>query len=223
MKKILLFVTMMLLAVSVNASSKPSTKEIKVENVKIEIADKVSYDGEVKVNYSINPKDAKNLNLVWSVKTKSGVKVEIDNKNTNTADGTITLKVSNTNKNNSSFTISAKQGNKEFISKKVVVESETESVKRITEEVNALIDGLETDINKDNYEEIKENVNKIEEMLKDEKVKEQIKEESLTKYEEVKTSVNEYKPSNNLLITIITIVLIIIFTGLLFWIFNKED
>lgn len=228
MKKILLSLVMLFAAFSVNASV-TSDKNIntKIENIKVEVKESIAYNEELKISYSINPRDAKNLNLVWDiVGTKKGVTVEfVGSKNTNSSDGEVVIKINNTLDKEATLTLNAKQNGKVLSSTKLVVESKEETKERVVAEVETLISSLDTEINNKNYEKNKEIVEKIEELLEENtEFKDLIDNELLSQYETISETVNNYQvTNNNLLIIIVVIILIIVFASLIFWIFKKED
>ena len=227
MKKVLLTLVLLFgFVFNVNASVSGSVGNIKIEDIKIEIQDDISYNEEVEIDYSINPRDASNKNLVWSVTgVKKGVTVEFtSSKNTNVSDGTLSIKVNNTTDENVTLKLIAKQNNKTISTTSFTVESKEYTITRITREVNELISSLDEEINKNNYEENKEILEEIEELLKDEEIRELIDEESIEKYENVNELVlKQEKKLNKNIIKIISIVLIVIFAGVIFFVFLKED
>lgn len=226
MKKVLVGLLILFSFVSVNASSNSSVKNIKIENIKVEIKENVGYNDELKINYSINPRDAKNLNLVWSVLgIKKGVTATFTNGNKTTeSDGTIVLKLDNTLSSDVTLTLVGSQNGKTISSTKFVVENKEKTVERVTKEVNDIINNLSEDIDKDNYEETKENIEKAEELLENNsEAKENIKQDALDKLNEVKTNVESYKANNKAVTVGVSIGLAAIFSGLLYWIFKKEE
>ena len=96
---------------------------------------------------------------------------------------------------------------------------------RVTEEVKNLILELDEKINNNNYETNKELIEKIQDLLDNNpEIKDSIDEELLTKFEDVKTSVNDYDIDNNkTFVKIVSIVLVVVFSALIFWIFKKEE
>ena len=84
---------------------------------------------------------------------------------------------------------------------------------------------LDEKINNNNYETNKELIEKIQDLLDNNpEIKDSIDEELLTKFENVKTSVNDYDIDNNkTFVKIVSIVLVVVFSALIFWIFKKEE
>ena len=80
-------------------------------------------------------------------------------------------------------------------------------------------------INNNNYETNKELIEKIQDLLDNNpEIKDSIDEELLTKFEDVKTSVNDFDIDNNkTFVKIVSIVLVVVFSALIFWIFKKEE
>lgn len=223
MKKVLLFVSMFLLTISVSASTQSKESKIGIENIKVELKENIGYNDEVTFKYSINPIDATNTNLSWEIKKVNGVNVTFVESKTTESTGEVTFNVENTTKKSVDLTLYAKQNGKVVSTNKFTVEAKDETLERVTKEVTDAINALDEEITNDNYEEVKETIAEIEKELQDEELKSAISEELLTKYENVKAASDEFTPKSNTLIAIITVALVIIFTGLLFWIFNKED
>ena len=226
MKKFLLSLFVLFSFVTVSASTGGKVNNIKIENIEVKVQEKIGYNEELEIRYSINPRDAKNLNLVWEVTgTKKGVTVEfVTSNSTNTADGEIKIKVNNTLEKDVTLTLRAKQNGKVLSSTKLVVETKEETVNRLVTEVTALINNLDEKINKDNYDE---NVSAIEEITEifenNPEIKDELEEELLNKYEAVKTATNDYSENNKTFVLIVSIILVIIFSILVIWIFMKED
>ena len=227
MKKFLLSLFILFSFISVSASTGTNVSNIKIENIDVEVKENISYNDELSISYSINPRDAKNLKLVWDVTgIKKGITVEfVSGKNTSTADGKIVVKVNNTLDKEVELTLKAKQNGKVVSSTKLVVESKRQTTDRITKEVNDLIGNLDEKINKDNYEENLKNVEKIDDLLENNsEIKDSIESELLKKYETVKESVNTFDVnSNRTFVITVSIILVIIFLILIVWIFKKED
>lgn len=224
MKKILLGIMMLFMCIAVNASTGDDVKNIKIEDVKIEVQENIGYNEKLEINYTINPRDAKNLELTWSiVGTKKGITAEFENATTNTSDGTLILTINNTTDKAVTLTINAKQNNKTYVSQKITVETKNTTIERVKEEVSSLINSLDEEITKSNYETNKESIDKITELLTNNtEVKELLDDEQLVKYNDVSETVANYK-ENNTVVTVVSIVLIIIFSLLIFWIFKKEE
>ncbi|MBQ1813002.1 MAG: hypothetical protein II119_03555 [Bacilli bacterium] len=225
MKKVLVFLIALLSVVSVNASMKTDTKNIKIENVKVEVSEHVGYNEELKIKYSINPRDAKNLELNWEISgLKNGVKATfVNGKTTKEADGEVVLKVENTLDKDVKLTIKATQNKKTYFTKELVVETKNNTVERVTKEVNGLIEELDEKLNNKNYESNKEIVDSIEELLeKNPEVKDKISSDLLVKYDNAKASVDNYKDNKNVIIGV-SVGLAVVFSGLMFWIFKKEE
>lgn len=227
MKKFLLSLVMLLSVVSVNASTGSSVSNIKIEEVKIITEEKVGYSEEIKVSYSITPRDAENLNLTWEVKgVKKGITVEfISSNKTSTADGEIIVKVDNTKDEEVTLTLNAKQKSKVLAKTDIVVESKNDTVSRVTEEVENLILNLNEKTNNNTYDDNLKIVEEVEELLdKYPEVTDSIDSELLEKYEMIKVSVEEYEPTNNKAFIIgVLVILLAVFSTMIFWIFKKED
>ena len=227
MKKILLSFLMLFAFISVNASVNTTTSNVKIESVDVNVQENIGYNEELVVKYSITPRDAKNLNLVWDVTgIKKGVTVEfVGSKNTNTADGEVVLKINNTLDKEVTLTLRAKQNGKVLTSTKLVVETKEETVERVVTEIENLISSLDEKINNKNYDSNKATVEKIEELLKNNAlVEESVDSDLLDRYDAISETVNNYEVSNNkTFVLIVSILLIIVFAVLIFWIFKKED
>ena len=227
MKKFLLSLFILFSFISVSASTGTNVSNIKIENIDVEVKENISYNDELSISYSINPRDAKNLKLVWDVTgIKKGITVEfISGKNTSTYEGNIVIKVNNTLDEAVTLTLKAKQNGKVLSSTKLVVESKSQTTDRITTEVNELIKNLDEKIDKDNYDENLKNVEKIDELLNNNSdIKDSIESELFKKYETVKESVNTFDVnSNKTFVITVSIILVIIFLILIVWIFKKED
>lgn len=227
MKKILLSFLMLFAFISVNASVNTTTSNVKIESVDVNVQENIGYNEELVVKYSITPRDAKNLNLVWDVTgIKKGVTVEfVGSKNTNTADGEVVLKINNTLDKEVTLTLRAKQNGKVLTSTKLVVETKEETVERVVTEIENLISSLDEKINNKNYDSNKATVEKIEELLKNNAlVEESVDSDLLDRYDAISETVNNYEVSNNKsFVLIVSILLIIVFAVLIFWIFKKED
>ena len=227
MKKFLLSLFILFSFISVSASTGTNVSNIKIENIDVEVKENISYNDELSIFYSINPRDAKNLKLVWNVTgIKKGITVEfVSGKNTSSYEGNIVIKVNNTLDEAVTLTLKAKQNGKVLSSTKLVVESKSQTTDRITKEVNELIGNLDEKINKDNYDENLKNVEKIDELLdNNSEIKDSIDSELLKKYETVKESVNTFDANiNKTFVITVSIILVIIFLILIVWIFKKED
>lgn len=227
MKKFLLSLFVLFSFVSVNASTNTTVSNIKIENIEVKVQESIGYNEEIEISYSINPRDAKNLNLVWEViGTKKGVTVEfVTSNSTNTADGSVTIKVNNTLDKDITLTLRAKQNGKVMSSTKFTVETKEETISRVTTRVSELINSLDEKINKNNYEENLEAIEEITELLENNpEIEDELDKELLQKYEAVKTLVNEYDvDSNKTFVLIVSVILVVIFSVLVIWIFMKED
>lgn len=227
MRKFLLSLFILFSFISVSASTGTNGGNIKIENIDVEVKENISYNDELSISYSISPRDAKNLKLVWDMTgIKKGITVEfVSGKNTSTAEGKVVVKVNNTLDEAVTLTLKAKQNGKVLSSTKLVVESKKQTTDRITKEVNELIGNLDEKINKDNYEENTKNIEKIDELLdNNSEIKDSIESELLKKYETVKEAVNTFDAnSNKTFVITVSIILVIIFLILIVWIFKKED
>ena len=227
MRKFLLSLFILFSFISVSASTDTNVSNIKIENIDVEVKENISYNDELSISYSINPRDAKNLKLVWDITgIKKGITVEfVSGKNTSSYEGNIVIKVNNTLDEAVTLTLKAKQNGKVLSSTKLVVESKSQTTDRITTEVNELIKDLDEKINKDNYEENSKNVEKIDELLENNsEIKDSIESELLKKYETVKETIDTFDVnSNKTFVITVSIILVIIFLILIVWIFKKED
>lgn len=227
MKKFLLSLFVLFSFITVSASTNATVSNIKIENIEVKVEESIGYNEELEISYTINPRDAENLNLVWEViGTKKGVTVEfVSSNSTNTSDGTVTIKVNNTLDKDVTLTLRAKQNGKVLSSTKLTIETKEETINRVLEEVNTLINGLDEKINKNNYEKNLEAIEEITDLLESNpEIEDEIEDELLQKYETVKTLVNEYDAdSNKTFVLIVSVILVIIFSVLVIWIFMKED
>lgn len=224
MKKMLLSILILFVFVNVNASMKDSISDIEIENVEIKASEKIGYNEELKVKFMINPRDDKNLELSWKIDgLVNGVTAELKEEITNVSDGEIIIKINNTLDKNVKLTLKSIQNGKVYSSTELNVESKNNTIERIKEEVSNLIVNLDEQINKNNYEENKEVINQITDLLENnDKVKEMLKQDLLIKYENVKTNIEEYKENSNTLVIIVAAGFIMSFSFLLYWIFKKE-
>ena len=227
MRKILFGIMLLFIAIGVNATTNVDVKNVNIENVKVEVNEKIGYNEEINIKYSINPRDASNLSITWSVTgLKKGVTVEIvSNKVTKNSDGEIKLKVNNTTNEEVTLSLIGEQDGKIVNQTKLNVQNKENTLTRVTEEVKNLILELDEKINNNNYETNKELIEKIQDLLDNNpEIKDSIDEELLTKFEDVKTSVNDYDIDNNkTFVKIVSIVLVVVFSALIFWIFKKEE
>ena len=112
---------------------------------------------------------------------------------------------------------------KVYFSKELTLETKDNTVERVTNEIMSLIGKLDDKVNKSNYDNNKEVVDKITELLENNPgVKDNIATESLTKYDNAKTAVDNYKDNNGVVLGV-SAGLAIVFAGLLYWIFKKEE
>ena len=227
MKKFLLSLLVLFSFVTVSASTNANVSNIKIENIEVKVQESIGYNEELEISYSINPRDAKNLNLVWEViGTKKGVTVEfVSSNSTNTADGSVTIKVNNTLDKDVTLTLRAKQKGKVLSSTKLTIETKEETINRVSARVNELISGLDEKINRSNYEENLEAIEEITKLLENNpEIENELEENLLNKYEAVKTLVNDYDESNNkTFVLIVSVILVVVFSILVIWIFMKED
>lgn len=225
MKKVLVFLVALLSVVSVNASMKTNVKNIKIEDVKVEVNENVGYNEELKIKFSINPRDAKNLELNWEVSgLKNGVTATfVNGKTTKESDGEVVLKIENTLDKDVKLTIKATQNKKVYFTKELVVETKNNTIERVTNEVNELIEELDEKVNNKNYDTNKEKIDSIEKLLeKNPEVKDKISSDLLVKYNNAKASVDNYKDNKNVIIGV-SVGLAAVFSGLMYWIFKKEE
>lgn len=227
MKKFLLSLFVLFSFITVSASTSGNVSNIKIENIEVKVQEKIGYNEELEINYSINPRDAKNLNLVWEVSgTKKGVTVEfVSSNSSNTSDGTITIKINNTLDKEVELTLKAKQNGKVLSSTKLKVETKEETNTRVISEVTDLINKLDEKITNDNYGDNLDMINEISDLLeKNSEIKDELEDELLEKYETVKTLVNDFDVNGNkTFVLIVSVILVVIFSVLIIWIFLKED
>lgn len=227
MKKFLLSLFVLFSFITVSASTSGNVSNIKIENIEVKVQEKIGYNEELEINYSINPRDAKNLNLVWEVSgTKKGVTVEfVSSNSSNTSDGTITIKINNTLDKEVELTLKAKQNGKVLSSTKLKVETKEETNTRVISEVTDLINKLDEKTTNDNYEDNLDMINEISDLLeKNSEIKDELEDELLEKYETVKTLVNDFDVNGNkTFVLIVSVILVVIFSVLIIWIFLKED
>ncbi len=224
MKKVFVFLVALLSVVSVNASMKTNVKNIKIEDVKVEVNEKVGYNEELKIKFSINPRDAKNLELNWTVSTlPKGVTATFVENKTNVADGEVVLKIDNTLDKDVKVTVKATQDKKVYFTKELTIETKNNTITRVTDEVMNLISKLDEKVNKKNYDSNKEVVDKIGELLNNNpEVKDNLATEFLNKYDNAKVEVDNYKDNNKVILGV-SAGLAVVFAGLMYWIFKKEE
>ena len=230
MKKFLFSIMIMILvivSVNVSAATSGAVKNIKIQDVNVEVSENIGYNEKLTVKYSVNPRDASNLNITWSVTgLKKGTTLEFVSSNkTNSSDGEIELQVNNTNEKDVTLYLVGKQNGKTISKTKLVVENKSKTIERVTEEVKNLISNLDEKINKNNFDENKEAIAKINELLENNsEIKDALDSELSSKLEDVKTAIESYETnSSQLSVKIISIALVVIFSALIFWIFKKED
>ena len=230
MKKFLFSIMIMILvivSVNVSAATSGEVKSIKIQDVNVEVSENIGYNEKLTVKYSVNPRDASNLNITWSVTgLKKGTTLEFVSSNkTNSSDGEIELQVNNTNEKDVTLYLVGKQNGKTISKTKLIIENKSKTIERVTEEVNNLISNLDEKINKNNFDENKEAIAKINELLENNsEIKDALDSELSSKLEDVKTAIESYETNNNQLsVKIISIALVVIFSALIFWIFKKED
>lgn len=227
MKKILLGIAMLFVAFTVNATTGGKVSNIGIEDIKVTIPENIGYNEKLEVEYTINPKDASNVKLLWDVTgVKKGVTVEfVSEKETKSATGSFVVNINNTTEKEVTLKLVAKQNNKVLSTTELKVEAKEKTISRVTGEVTELITELDEKINKKNYEDNKDSLDKIETSLENnEEIENLIEEDLLTKYENVKTSLTEYEENQGKTFTIIiSVVLVALFTVGMFLIFKKEE
>ena len=141
MKKILFGIMLLFIVIGVNATTNVDVKNVNIENVKVEVNEKIGYNEEINIKYSINPRDASNLNITWSVTgLKKGVTVEfVSDKVTKNSDGEIKLKVNNTTNEEVTLSLIGEQDGKIVNQTKLNVQNKENTLTRVTEEVKNLI------------------------------------------------------------------------------------
>ena len=224
MKKVFLAIFMMFIFVTVNASVKPEDEIIKMESVKLEVNEKIGYNEEVKVKFTVNPRDSKDVNLMWSVVgLEDGVTVDfVSSSTTNSSDGEIVLKVNNSLDRDVVLTLRAAQKGEVYGRVDLNVESRANTSERVVKELDELIGSLDEEINSDNYEDNKSIVEKVDKLLK-ENPDLKLGDELNAKYLAAKESVNNFKPENKGVVIGVSAGLAAAFSGLLYWIFKKEN
>ena len=137
----------------------------------------------------------------------------------------VKLNLNNTTNEEVTLSLIGEQDGKIVNQTKLNVQNKENTLTRVTEEVKNLILELDEKINNNNYETNKELIEKIQDLLDNNpEIKDSIDEELLTKFEDVKTSVNDYDIDNNkTFVKIVSIVLVVVFSALIFWIFKKEE
>lgn len=227
MKKILLGIAMLFIAITVNASTGKKVTNILIEDIKVTIPEHIGYNEELEVQFSINPKDASNTNLEWDVTgIKKGITVEFTSeKTTKNAEGIISLKINNETEEEVTLKLITKQDSKTVNTKELKVEPKEKTINRVTGEVTELITELDEEITKKNYEDNKDSLEKIDESLEANKeIKDLVETDLLTKYENVKSSLTEYEKNQGKTFTIvISVVLVALFTLGMILIFKKEE
>ena len=157
MKKFLLTILVLFAFVNVNASTNKKVNNIKIESIDVKVKENIGYNEELKVSYSINPRDAKDLNLTWSIEgLKKGVTASfVSSKKTSLSDGEVVIKLNNTLNKDVTLTLKASQKGKTISTTKLVVESEKNTYDRVTKQLNDLITNLDEKINNKNYDDTK--------------------------------------------------------------------
>ena len=226
MKKILFGIALLFMFVSVSASTGTNEKNINIENINIILPEAIGYNENLEVKYSINPVDASNTNLDWSITgTKTGVTVSFNKTSTTDSEGTIVVSINNTTDKEVTLKLVAKQNGKTVNTTELKVETKDVTIERVTGEVTDLINGLDEKFNKKNYEENKEALDKIEKSLNDNKeVEELLDEDLLVKYNDAQSLMTKYEESQGKTLTIIiSIALVLLFIFGMFLIFKKEE
>lgn len=221
MKKIILFITLIFtFTLSVlgadNIIERVTLKDIKLSNYEL-----APYEGTLEIDYELVPNDVEEKTINWSISDlKNGVTVNLKSGNkTENSVGTLVLEVKNSNNTNSTFRVTAKSGN---VSKTVTVKIETqkETETRYKEEVVKEIETLINDIKKiddDNIDSVEKAINKIEVMLKNEEVKNSVKENLLDEFEIIKENLNKFKTEQKkdyTKIGVISVLILAFFFGL---------
>ena len=123
-----------------------------IENVEVKASEKVGYNEELKIYYSINPRDAKNLELNWSIEgLKSGITAELNKKATNDSDGELIIKINNTLDKDVELILKASQNGKVYSTTKLNIENKDNTIERVKEQINDLISNLDETLDKKSY------------------------------------------------------------------------
>ena len=167
MKKILLGIIALFMAVTVNASTAENVTYIKIEDIKVTLKENIGYNEKLRIDYKINPLDASNTKLVWSVSgLKNGISAEFEtNTETTKEEGTIKINLKNSLDEEVTLKLIAKQDDKVVSETTLKVEAKNTTIERVTKEVKEAINKLDTNLTKKNYEENKELLNEINDAL----------------------------------------------------------
>ena len=201
MKKILLGIIALFMAVTVNASTAENVTYIKIEDIKVTLKENIGYNEKLRIDYKINPLDASNTKLVWSVSgLKNGISAEFEtNTETTKEEGTIKINLKNSLDEEVTLKLIAKQDDKVVSETTLKVEAKNTTIERVTNEIN---DALE-------------NNSEVEELLD---------KDLLAKYEDAKVAMDKYEQIQGKTFTIvISIVLVVIFIMGMYLVFKKDE
>lgn len=227
MKKILLGIIALFMAVTVNASTAENVTYIKIEDIKVTLKENIGYNEKLRIDYKINPLDASNTKLAWSVSgLKNGISAEFEtNTETTKEEGTIKINLKNSLDEEVTLKLIAKQDDKVVSETTLKVEAKNTTIERVTKEVKEAINKLDTNLTKKNYEENKELLNEINDALENNsEVEELLDKDLLAKYEDAKVAMDKYEQIQGKTFTIvISIVLVVIFIMGMYLVFKKDE
>ena len=200
---------------------------IKIEDIKVTLKENIGYNEKLRIDYKINPLDASNTKLVWSVSgLKNGISAEFEtNTETTKEEGTIKINLKNSLDEEVTLKLIAKQDDKVVSETTLKVEAKNTTIERVTKEVKEAINKLDTNLTKKNYEENKELLNEINDALENNsEVEELLDKDLLAKYEDAKVAMDKYEQIQGKTFTIvISIVLVVIFIMGMYLVFKKDE
>ena len=212
MKKILLGIIALFMAVTVNASTAENVTYIKIEDIKVTLKENIGYNEKLRIDYKINPLD--------------GISAEFEtNTETTKEEGTIKINLKNSLDEEVTLKLIAKQDDKVVSETTLKVEAKNTTIERVTKEVKEAINKLDTNLTKKNYEENKELLNEINDALENNsEVEELLDKDLLAKYEDAKVAMDKYEQIQGKTFTIvISIVLVVIFIMGMYLVFKKDE
>lgn len=230
MKKVLLVLLVMFVSLMTVHASTSSSSTIKLEGVNITADSTVAYNGTLDVKYDLNPVDADNKNVTWSVSNLvEGVTATfVDGNTTNASTGNLKISFSNATSDVQKVTLTAKDStNNELKSIEVSVQTKdaTTNLENKAKEIENLISKLPEEITSNNYDDVNKKLNDIEKILNaNVGVEDFVSKDSITKYDDMVNKFASYKNKSITMGTIVTMVILgLSFIFGLFIIFKKEE